>query len=230
MPCDLRKRLWLMVVSTLVALSLSIPGASAQNASSPDNLQFNYAFVALQNNKENPQLIAVESKHLLNSGDKLKFYIEALSEAYFYLFHLGPGGVLSLIFPGDHQTARVTPDQKVIIPGGNKWLELDSSTGMENFYLIASHLQQDRLETLYQEYLTVEAGASKERSTKKIIAEINKIRQKSLSKNAERPVRIGGNFRSPETNDSDLVLDIADLASKVTTNNTYSRSFTIDHR
>jgi hypothetical protein len=230
MPSTLKKSLWLMFVSLLFAFPAVIPFSSAQSESSPGNLQFNYAFVALPDTNDSSQLITVESKFLLKSGDKLKFYLEALSDAYFYLFHLGPGGELSQIFPDGGQTARMTPDQRIMVPGGNQWLELDSQTGMEKFYLIASLIRQDRLENLYRDYLTTEGEASKQRSVKDIIDEINSIRRKNLSKNAERPVRIGGNFRGPKQDDPDTVLDISDLASNVSTNGTYSRSFTIDHR
>ena len=230
MPSTLKQSLWLMFVSLLLTFPAVITCSLAQSESYSGNLQFNYAFVALPDTNDNSQLVAVESKLLLKSGDKLKFYLEALSEAYFYLFHIGPGGELSQIFPDGSQTARMTLDQKVMVPGENQWLELDSQTGMEKFYLIASHIRQDRLEGLYKDYLTTEDEAAKQRSLKNIIDEINIIRRRNLSKNAERPVRIGGNFRGPKQNDSDAAFDITDLASNVSTNGTYSRSFTIDHR
>ena len=230
MPSASIKSHWLIVFSIFLAFFIFLPYSLAQDASFSGSLQFNYAFVALPDTLENPHLVAVESKHLLNSGDKLKFYLEALSEAYFYLFHLGPGGVLSQIFPDGNQTARVTINQKVIVPKGNQWLELDSQTGMEKFYFIASHTQQGRLEKLYNEYIAAENQPSKQRAIKKIIDEINDIRRANLSKNAERPVRIGGNFRGPGQDNTGATRDISDLASSVTTDGTYSRSFTIDHR
>jgi hypothetical protein len=203
--------------------------ANAQSESSSGNLQFNYAFVALKNKGESPQLVAVESNHILKSGDKLKFYIEALSESYFYLFHIGPSGVLTKIFPENHQTAKLPINQKVVVPTGNNWLELDSETGAEKFYLIASRIRQKRLEKLYQNYMTLKNNESANISIKAILDEINRIRHNNLSADAERPVRIGGSFRGPGSSSSDPVLDISDLAYKVSTNDTYCRFFTIDH-
>jgi hypothetical protein len=203
--------------------------ANAQTESLSGNLQFNYAFVALKNSGESPQLVAVESNHILKSGDKLKFYLEALSESYFYLFHIGPSGVLTKIFPENHQTAKLPIKQKVVIPTGNKWLELDSHSGLEKFYLVASRIRQKRLEKLYQNYMTLKDGESANISIKTILDEINSIRRNNLSTDAERPVRIGGSFRSPGSSSSDPVLDISDLAYKVSTNDAYCRFFTIDH-
>ena len=220
----------LFVLSIFFTLLVAAAGARAQETSSEDNLEFNYAFAALTNSGGGPQLIAVESDQTLKSGDKLKFYLEALSETYFYLFHLGPGGVLTQIFPGSQQSARLPPDRKVIIPNGNKWLELDYQTGMEKFYLIASHTRQDRLENLYQHHMTLEETDSIQRSTKEILEEMNKIRQKNLSKNAERPVRIGGSFRGPGSNPAEPDPDITNLASRVATTGAYGRFFTIDHQ
>jgi hypothetical protein len=230
MPCALKKSIWLMVISIGLGLPLVIQSAIAQDGSSSGDLKFNYAFAALPATGESPRLVSIESTHQLNSGDRLKLYLEALSEAYFYLFHLDPGGVLSRLYPHNRQTARLALHQKVVIPEGNQWLELDANTGMEKFYLIASPERQDRLERLYEEYLSADAGSIKQQSAKKIIDEIHRIRRENLSKSAERPVRIGGNFRGPKQNHPQAFLDIAELAATVTTNGTYSRSFTIDHR
>jgi hypothetical protein len=209
---------------------LVIQSAVAQDGASSGQLKFNYAFAALPETGESPRLVSIESNHQLNSGDRLKLYLEALSEAYFYLFHLDPGGVLSRLFPHNHQTARLARHQKVIIPEGNQWLELDANTGMEKFYLIASPERQGRLESLFDDYLSAEAGNTRQQSAKQVIDEIHRIRRNSLSKSAERPVRIGGNFRGPQQNHPEAFLDITELAATVTTNGTYSRSFTIDHR
>jgi hypothetical protein len=219
-----------MVISVGISLPLVIQSAIAQDGASSGPLKFNYAFAALLETGESPRLVSIESTHQLNSGDRLKLYLEALSEAYFYLFHLDPGGVLSRLFPQNRQTARLALDQKVIIPEGNQWFELDANTGMEKFYLIASPERQDRLESLFDDYLSAEAGNTKQQSAKQVIDEIHRIRRQSLSKSAERPVRIGGNFRGPQQHHPDAFLDIADLAATVTKNGTYSRSFTIDHR
>jgi hypothetical protein len=230
MPCAFKKSIWLMVISSWLILPLVIQNAIAQDESASGDLKFNYAFAALPETGESPRLVSIKSTLQLNSGDKLKLYLEALSEAYFYLFHLDPGGALAQLFPHTHQTARLNLDQKVTIPAGNQWLELDANTGMEKFYLIASPGRQDRLESLYEEYLSAGAGNTGHQSAGKVIDEINRIRRKNLSKSAERPVRIGGNFRGPKQNHPDAFLDIADLAATVTTNGAYSRSFTIDHR
>jgi hypothetical protein len=214
-----------MVLASLILKNYAI----AQSEYPSGNLQFNYAFVALKNSGESPQLVSVKSNHILKSGDKLKFYLEALSESYFYLFHIGPSGVLTKIFPESHQSAKLAINRKVVIPTGNKWLELDSQTGLEKFYLIASRTPLGRLENLYQNYITLKNSESANISIKAILDEINNIRRNNLSTDAERPVRIGGSFRGPESSPSDPVLDISDLANKVSTNDAYCRFFTIDH-
>ena len=232
MPTQSQIRTRLFLLSSLFIISTLVPGAQAQDVSSAGNLQFNYAFVALTNSGDSPQFAAVESNHTLRSGDKLKFYLEALSETYLYLFHLGPGGVLSRLFPESEKTAKIPLDQKVIIPGGNKWLELDTRTGKEKFYLIVSQIRQNRLESLYQNHLTLGLGDNNSinHSLNKILDEINKIRQENLSKSAERPVRIGGTFRGPASDESESSLDIINLASNVVTKGAYSRFFSIDHQ
>ena len=67
--------------------------ANAQSELQSGNLQFNYAFVVLKDSGESQQLVSAGNNHILKTGDKLKFYIEALIESYFYLFHMSPSGV-----------------------------------------------------------------------------------------------------------------------------------------
>ncbi|MGD1987142.1 MAG: DUF4384 domain-containing protein [Desulfobacterales bacterium] len=215
----------IMVFNSLIATNY----AHAQSKSLSGNLQFNYAFVALKNNGDSPQLVSVKSNHILKSGDKLKFYLEALSESYFYLFHIGPSGVLTKIFPESHQNPKLPINRKVVIPTGNRWLELDSQTGEEKFYLIASRIRQERLENLYQHYMTLKKSESAHVSIKAILDEINNIRRNNLSTSAERPVRIGGSFRGPGSKPSDPGIDFSDLAYKVSRKTAYCRVFTIDH-
>lgn len=231
MPFALKKILRLIVISILLALPIAIPWSEAQNETSSGSLQFNYAFVALTNAGDRPQLVPVGSSHLMRSGDRLKLYIEALSECYFYLFHIGPGGILQRIFPLSPQKARLPIEREISIPEGDKWLELDSETGMEKFYLIASEIRQEHLENLFQQYLSLkDNSAAAQTARNRIIEEITIIRRKNLSTNAERPVRIGGSFRGPASITSTPGLNINQLASKVDTNGTYSRFFTIDHQ
>jgi hypothetical protein len=217
------------ILFLLFALSVATINPEARADSSSNNLKFSYAFVASTKSGKNVQFVAVESKHTLKSGDFLKFYMESLSDLYFYLFHLSPNGALTQIFPESNQTAKIPTNRKVNIPAGKNWIELDSNTGIEKFFLIASKIRQDRLEKLYKHYLTSEKDSTP-RSEEKILDEINHIRQRNLSTIAERPIRIGGSFRDPESNISQSDLDASNLGFEVDTNDIYSRIFSIDHQ
>ena len=230
MPRTLDKSLRLIIISTILAFPFVLQCANAQSETSPRSIHFNYAFVALTYAGDRSQVVPLKSNHQLKSGDKLKLYLEALNESYFYLFHLGPDGILQQIFPQKHQAAKLPSDSKKIIPEGDNWLELDSQTGLEKFYLIASEGRQERLEELCAHHLTLKDNSDIQTSIKQILDEIKTIRRKNLSGNTERPVRIGGSFRSPGSEASQVNREYFNLASKVDTNGTYSRVFAIDHR
>ena len=87
-----------------------------------------------------------------------------------------------------------------------------------------------------QHLLALAEVASAKSSVNEAKAGLNEVKQirlkyRSLATPAEKPVRIGGSLRGPETKGPGVLPDITPLANDIAaTGGFYSRTFTIDHR
>jgi hypothetical protein len=219
-----------------LAAILILGTAAAAYAQSPrgaGDLQFLFAFGALTGPAGKQKAVPVQNDMILRSGEQLKLFIEPKNEIYVYFFHLSSEGDLTFLYPGEGQSARIKPGLQVFIPDGPRWFQLDTLTGQEKFYLIASAQQLDRLENLSARHIQLKDKPELQASADSILNEIKQLRlkHKNLSTPAEKPVRIGGSLRSPQPKDSPVFPDITPLAAEITApGGFYDRIFTIDHR
>ena len=196
------------------------------------NVHFIWAFGALVGSEQGPDLISIDRKTVLQSGDQIKFYVELLEDCYVYLFYYSSQGDLILLFPfqGDENAGQL--HRKYYIPEGDAWFRLDDAVGKEKFYLIASVRRLYALEKRYAEHIHLKQSTAMQSSALGILDEIKKIKQKNrtLTAPAEKPVRLGGNFRgtkkAPETGKH----DVYEIAREISAGDFYSRTITIDHR
>jgi len=120
---------------------------------------------------------------------------------------------------------------KYFIPMGDEWFEMDESTGIETFYLIASPSRLSKMEALFAKHERSEK-TEREMLAKEILDVIRNLKKtyRRIVANAERPMSIGGSLRGFTRNKKISPSDIDLIAEQISANNFYSRTFTIDHR
>lgn len=200
--------------------------------SDPETLHFLFAAGAQSVKQENSKPVPVETHTVLNSGDRIKFFLEPKSEAYFYLFHLGPNSNLSLIFPPDLKKSRMKPGQPFYVPAGSMWFELDAVRGTEKFFFLVSKSRLEELEKLYFRHVALKDRTGIQTSVQAVLDEIARLskQRKPLAPPAEKPVRIAGKLRAPSGGNAAALQDITPFSKEITAKDFYSETFTIDHR
>jgi len=125
-----------------------------------------FAFGAIRASSNPAKVEPVRTKMVLSSGDKLKMMIQLRRKCFVYLIHRNSQGDFAMLFPyslkqfdTDYQTGR-----NYYAPKGEAWFQLDSRTGNETFYLIASDQRLLDIEYTYENY------ASSEESKKQDLA------------------------------------------------------------
>jgi hypothetical protein len=218
--------LFLILIS--IILSHSIAVAQAQES----QLKIYWAFGALIGEQNQQQLISIGRKAVLHTGDRITIRFEPQTECFIYLFYYSSQAELAILFPTDPSGARIMPGIKYSIPANNQWFKLDDVTGIEKFYLIASVRRLEELEALYQKHSTVTQADDIQASTRAIFAEIKQLKRKhrTLTAAAERPVRLGGNFRGVQQDEQPGRPDISQIAVEISAADFFSRTFTIDHQ
>ena len=202
----------------------------AQITSSNNVFKFSFAFVAQVSTDGRSHIIPVVDNMVLQSGSLIKLFLESQEEVNFYLFHEDLQGGLALLFPKDLLPATIPKDTPVYIPEGNSWMELDSHTGKETFYLLFSAVRLERLEKLYNRYLMLKEKDDITHSVNSILNEIKSLRHENLGKQAEKPIRIAGKLRGNPPSGSLIPMELTSLASEITTTGIYIKSVTIDHK
>ena len=218
----------LLIVSLCLVPQLSAQGSPSDSGA----LHFLFAVGAQLARPGSPKPVPVETHTVLNSGDRIKFFLEPKTDVHFYLFHLGPQGDLSLLFPPDLTNSQAPPGPHFYVPEGPLWFELDATRGTEKFFFLASKSQLRQLESLYARHTTLKDRPSIQSSTQTILNEISSLskERRSLTAPAERPVRIAGKQRGTQGTDSAALPDITPFAKEIVAMGFYSKTFTIDHR
>jgi hypothetical protein len=220
------------VLGFIISLCLA-PQLYAQGSlSDPGALHFLFAVGAQLAKPGDPKPVPVEAHTALNSGDRIKFFLEPKSDVHFYLLHLGPHDDLSLLFPPDLKKAQAPPGQQFYVPEGPLWYELDATRGTEKFFFLASQSRLSQLESLYARHATLTDRADIQTSTQAILNEVTRLnkQRKSLAAPAEKPIRIAGKQRGPHKPDTAALPDITPFAKEIVAQGFYSKTFTIDHR
>jgi hypothetical protein len=215
---------------TLVAAVLMTSFAAAQQK---PNVSFEWAFATLSAAGKEYTLIPIVRDTTLRTGDQLKMMVKLKTDCFVYVLHENPTGEISLRFPYDLK--QFTTDYKVgknyFIPKGRDWFKLDTNTGLETFYVVASGRRLLDLEVLLSKYNDAD-GSKKPAAAKDILAEIRNVRKsfKTFTTLAERPISIGGNVRGLGKEPTGGLPDVSQIATEISANNFYGKTFTIDHK
>ena len=105
----------LLIILVSIVLSHSIPAAQAQEG----QLKIYWAFGALIGAQNQQQLISIERKTVLRTGDRMKILFEPQTECFVYLFYYSSQAELLMLFPSDPSGARILPGMKYSIPANN---------------------------------------------------------------------------------------------------------------
>ncbi len=176
---------------------------------------------------------AVTRDTVLRTGDELKFIVELTKNCYAYLVYQNSKGEIELLFP--YSLNQFTTDYKTgknyFIPQGRSWFKLDENTGRETFYLLASADRLTDLESLLKEYSSADVE-KKSDLAQKIIKEIRDVRKRyrTFQTIAERPIAIGGNVRSVGRGEEARRPDVTTIATEITADNFYGKTYTIEHQ
>ena len=208
---------------------LAAPG-SQKESNGPRML---WAFGAIRASSNPPRVEPVRTKMVLSSGDKLKMMIQLRRKCFVYLIHRDSQGDFTMLFPyslkqfdTDYQTAR-----NYYAPKGEAWFQLDSRTGNETFYLIASDQRLLDIEYTYEKYASSEES-KKQNLAGQMLSELNMITETHLAssegveKLADKESVLRGFERATGADPTDIVA----LAREISFDNIYSETFVVDHR
>jgi hypothetical protein len=193
-----------------------------------------WAFGAIRASSNPPKVEPVTTKMALASGDKVKMMIQIRKKCFVYVIHRDSQGDFAMLFPYslkqfdiDYRIAR-----NYYAPRGEAWFQLDSRTGNETFYLIASDQRLLDIEYTYEKYAASD-GARKQDLAGQMISELDRITGKYLAASAGAERLAGLNESTPrgfERAEGADPTDIAGLAREISFEHIYSEIFVIDHR
>lgn len=166
---------------------------------------------------------AVTRDTQLETGARLKFFVEPLSPVSVYLILQDSQDEMHLLYHDDSSSQAGEPSY---VPPGAQWFELDDEPGRETFFLLASVEPLTELEGLLARYESAEAAAKKELCDE-IVDEIRRLHRahRNFARPAEKPVMIGGRTRS----DASGADAIARMAVEISAQRFYGKTITIDH-
>jgi hypothetical protein len=219
-----------MYRSIILALAFTTSLVFAQEK---PNVAFEWSFATLSTAGKESTLVPIVRDTTLQTGDQIKMMVRLKMECFIYVVHETPAGEISLKFPYDLK--QFTTDYKTgknyYVPKGREWFTLDNNTGRETFYIVASGKRLLDLEVLLSKYKDADVS-KKPTVAKDIVAEIRNVRKyyKTFNTLAERPISIGGNVRGMGKETRSGIPDVAQIATEISANNFYSKTFTIDHK
>ena len=221
---------WICAVFAIL-FWLFVPFASADSTQTA-RFEFQWAFGALTGPDDNPQLLSIEEKAVLQTGDRMKIFLQPQTDCFVYLFYRSSQGELAVLLPPPGSGSRAAAGTRTMVPPGIDWFRLDDVVGTETFYLIVSAHRLENLDALCERLHAAAAPTERETVSRQILSEINRLQKKrrKLTATAERPIRLGGNFRGMLEETKPALPDISQFATEVSASDIYSRTFTIDHR
>lgn len=220
----------MLFVSVATALMAATAFTALAEEPTSDVLEVRWVMAGLEKDADPSHPISISPQTTLRTGDKIKMYLNAVNECFFYLFHHNPEGQLQLIYPDSLPSAALVRGTRLTVPQGDQWFELDEQTGTETFHVLVSPTPLRSIETLYGDYQrhASENGSSAAR----LLTAIDRLRnqQRPLTSKAERPLSIGGTIRGTPDADADTTESRLDhLAEDISTATVFCRTYTIEH-
>ena len=205
-----------LLLMILLATSLALPTIAEDG-----EIALRWAFGALESDTDEPSAIKRDTQ--LESGDRLKFLVEPLSEGSIYLILLDAAKDIHVLYRESIEAARGPGPS--YIPPGQQWFELDDNRGLETFFLLASVEPLTGLETLLDKYAAADVQSKKGVGVE-VVAEIRSQHRahRQFARPIEKPMMIGGQTRSASAGAS-----IDKLAVEVKAERFYAKTITIEH-
>lgn len=223
----------LFQVLSYIVLSVIIVNVSYSQTEESGNVKFNFAFGAMTGHMKHREFVSIKKDTVLHSYDSLKLMVELKSKCYVYIIYSNTDGTLELLFPYNLKqfTSDYSLDKNYYLPPGKEWYVLDNKTGEEKFYIVASAQRLADLEAALEKYSAAKDSEKKDMG-KMVVEKIKETRKKykNYTTLAERPISIGGNIRSIDTNAQAGPRDVAEFATVISAKNFYSKTITIDHQ
>lgn len=224
-----------LIVALLVSgftFSWNARDAAAQEGSEL-NIEFNWAFSAMVYDGGSARVEPIGPDTVLKTGDHFKMLVELRKECYVYVVYHNAQDEVSVLFPYSLQqfTTDYAVSKKYYIPKGDAWFELDSHTGRETFYVLASVERLTDLEGLLNWYQTADS-VKKPEITKQILTQIRNIKteHRDLAAPAERPVPIGGAIRGIERAQGANRMSVDSVAEEISATDFYAKTYTLEHQ
>jgi hypothetical protein len=223
----------LILVALAIVVSATLNYAQQNQALVDNKISFQWAFGAIKNTAVGPQFEIIQRDSLLKSGDQIKFFLSLNTVSYVYLIYQSSQQELIVLFP--HRFNELGQGTQIggnhYIPQDDQWFELDETTGLEKFYLLASVERLVELENLVNAYESADK-ANRVELSQNIVAEIRRLRKKhrKFKTYAEKPVAVIGNMRGSAKTKAVGLNDLSEHAVEISTTNFFSRTYTIDHQ
>jgi len=200
---------------------------------SPRPISFRWALVGKMSVNGKKAIINIQRDTVLYTGDSFKMLIQPLSHCYIYVMFQDSRGGMTLLFPYSSQEigTSVSTDVSYTMPRGRLWYSLDSNTGRETFYIIASGERLSALEKLLVSLKKQDEQTAK-KVTQEVIQQINSYRKqyRKFTSMAEKPIAIAGNVRGIGDEKEVDRVDLSQFATEVEATGLYIRTITIEHR
>ncbi len=203
----------------------------AQESSRP--ISFRWAVVGKTMVNGKKEIINIQRDTTLYTGDSFKMLVQPLSRCHVYVMFSDSRGGMTLLFPYSSQEigTSVSTDVSYTMPRGRLWYSLDSNTGRETFYIVASGERLNALEKLLVGLKQQDEQTAKQ-VTQQVIQQINSYRKqyRKFTSLAEKPIAIAGNVRGIGDEKEVDRVDLSQFATEVEATGLYIRTITIEHR
>ncbi|OHD72546.1 MAG: hypothetical protein A2V99_02020 [Spirochaetes bacterium RBG_16_67_19] len=137
----------------------------------------------------------------LSSGDRVRIHFQPRSRCFLYVYlHDAQQDLYLLGQRGFQPPESPEADRSFTLPEGDNWYRLDTSGGVELFYLIVSDHRLRRLEALTSRSLSRPArygNLPRLSRQRPVLEEIRKLIRESstLAEPVQKPVTVAGEFR-----------------------------------
>jgi len=199
----------------------------------PRPISFRWAVVGKTSMNGKKAIINVQRDTTLYTGDSFKMLIQPLSKCYVYVMFQDSRGGMTLLFPysSNEIGSSVSTDVSYTMPRGRLWYSLDSNTGRETFYIIASGERLAELEKLLLNLKKQDEQTAKN-VTQQVIQQINTYRKlyRKFVSISEKPIAIAGNVRGIGDEKEVDRVDLSQFATEVEATGIYIRTISIEPR
>jgi hypothetical protein len=178
----------------LVAAGVVAGSLLAVTGYGQDQVQFRWAIVKSEGAGQ-PDTVLPANKLAMNSGDVFRVYVQSETKQFLYVLYQGAGEGLDWLYPPPAKPyAGSAAGEELFFPAKTQWFVLDQKKGREVFYVVASAVRPEALESALKDLAAKKADAQA-----KVLAEIRALarRYSDVAGAGKKPVPIAGSSRGP---------------------------------